>query len=200
MISPQKAPSRGQWTGRLGFILAAAGSAIGLGNIWRFPYSVAEGGGGLFVIIYLFFVLVIGLPVLLAELSMGRAARRNPVGAFKALMPGKLWPYVGGVGVLTGVGILAFYSVVAGWTLGYLNMSLTGALEQAKDGETSGEIFGAFVADPLWPVLLSGLFLLLTFLVVRGGVAKGIDHATDACPFCVVSCAGFSGINSSPRN
>lgn len=169
---------RGQWTGRVGFILAAAGSAIGLGNIWRFPYSVAEGGGGLFVLIYLIFVLAIGLPVLLAELSMGRATQRNPVGAFKALMPGRLWPWVGGLGVLTGAGILAFYSVVAGWTVGYLWKSLSGTLKKAQDGTTSGAIFEAFVADPVYPVLLSGLFLLLTFLVVRGGVAKGIERAT----------------------
>ena len=169
---------RGQWTGRVGFILAAAGSAIGLGNIWRFPYSVAEGGGGLFVIIYLFFVLVIGLPVLLAELSLGRASRRNPVGAFKALIPGKFWPYVGGLGVLTGGGILAFYSVIAGWTLGYLGKSVSGTLSQAVDGQSSGQIFSSFVSDPLWPIILSGAFLILTLLVVHGGIAKGIERAT----------------------
>lgn len=172
------AADRGQWTGRLGFILAASGSAIGLGNIWRFPYSVAEGGGGLFVLIYLFFILAIGLPVLLAELSMGRSSQRNPVGAFKALMPGKLWPLVGGLGVLTGAGILAFYSVVAGWTVGYLGKALSGTLTEAIDGSTSGKIFESFVADPLWPTLLSGLFLVLTLVVVRGGVSKGIERAT----------------------
>ncbi len=169
---------REQWSGRLGFILAAAGSAIGLGNIWRFPYSVAEGGGGLFVLIYLIFVLAIGLPVLLAELSLGRTSQRNPVGAFKALVPGRFWPYVGGLGVVTGAGILAFYSVVAGWTVGYLSKAVSGELSQAQDGETSGAIFTEFVADPLWPILLSGLFLLLTLVVVRGGVSKGIERAT----------------------
>ncbi|MCY4170458.1 MAG: sodium-dependent transporter [Bacteroidetes bacterium] len=169
---------REHWTGRIGFILAAAGSAIGLGNIWRFPYSVSEGGGGLFVIIYLFFVLGIGLPVLLAELSLGRQSQRNPVGAFKALIPGKFWPYVGGLGVLTGTAILAFYSVIAGWTVGYLGKSLSGTLAEATDGESSGAVFSSFVADPLWPVLLSGIFLAITLLVVRGGVAKGIERAT----------------------
>jgi len=168
---------RGQWSGRLGFILAAAGSAIGLGNIWRFPYSVAEGGGGLFVLMYLIFVLAIGLPVLLAELSLGRAAQRNPVGAFKALLPGKFWPYVGGLGVVTGAGILAFYSVIAGWTVGYLGKAVSGKLSQAQDGDTSGAIFTEFVADPFWPILLCGLFLLLTLIVVRRGVSKGIERA-----------------------
>ena len=172
------ANGRGQWSGQVGFILAAAGSAIGLGNIWRFPYSVAEGGGGLFVLIYLFFVLAIGLPVLLAELSLGRESRLNPVGAFKAVIPGKMWPYVGGLGVLTGAGILAFYSVIAGWTIGYLGKAISGTLTQAQDGETSEAIFTSFVADPFWPILLSGLFLLLTLFVVRGGVSKGIERAT----------------------
>ena len=101
MAIPQ---SRGHWSGRAGFILAAAGSAIGLGNIWRFPYSTAEGGGGLFVLIYVVFVLVIGLPVLLTELAVGRETGRNPVGAFKKLVPNSWWPAVGGLGVLTGLG------------------------------------------------------------------------------------------------
>ena len=89
MASPS---SRGQWSGKLGFILAAAGSAIGLGNIWRFPFSAEEGGGGIFVLIYLIFVLLIGVPVMLTELSIGRKTERNPVGAFKALVPGSMWP------------------------------------------------------------------------------------------------------------
>ncbi len=180
MVATQQdvTPNREHWTGRIGFVFAAAGSAIGLGNIWRFPYSVSEGGGGLFVVIYLFFVLGIGLPVLLAELSLGRQSQRNPVGAFKALIPGSFWPYVGGLGVLTGTAILAFYSVIAGWTLGYLGKALSGSLTKATDGETSGAIFSSFVADPLWPVLLCGIFLIMTLLVVRAGVAKGIERAT----------------------
>lgn len=105
--------SRGLWSSRLGFVLAAAGSAIGLGNIWRFPYSVGTGGGGAFVLVYLICVVAIAVPVLFAELAIGRATERNPVGAFKALVPGRLWRLVGGLGVLTGFGILAFYSVIA---------------------------------------------------------------------------------------
>ena len=173
MAIPQ---SRGHWSGRAGFILAAAGSAIGLGNIWRFPYSTAEGGGGLFVLIYVVFVLVIGLPVLLTELAVGRETGRNPVGAFKKLVPNSWWPAVGGLGVLTGFGILAFYSVIAGWTLGYLKMAVFGELSAAVDGESSGAIFGDFVANPLWAIGLAGLFLLLTVLVVRRGISSGIER------------------------
>lgn len=173
MASPQ---ARGNWSGRAGFILAAAGSAIGLGNIWRFPYSTAEGGGGLFVLIYLVFVLIIGLPVLLAELAIGRESGRNPVGAFKKLVPNSWWPAVGGLGVLTGFGILAFYSVVAGWTVGYLFMAVSGQLNAAVDGASSESIFGNFVANPTLAIGLSGLFLVLTVSVVRRGISGGIER------------------------
>ena len=102
------APARGAWKSRLGFILAAAGSAIGLGNIWRFPYVVGENGGAAFVLIYLGFVFLIGAPVMIAELALGRRTARNPVGAFASLAPGSLWQFVGLLGVITGVGILSF--------------------------------------------------------------------------------------------
>ena len=111
---------RGTWGSRLGFILAAAGSAVGLGNIWRYPYITGQNGGAAFVLLYLGCVLLIGLPVLIAELSLGRKTTLNPVGAFRTLAPGSLWPGVGYLGVVTGVGILSFYLVIAGWTLGYL--------------------------------------------------------------------------------
>lgn len=175
MASPT---GRDQWSGRFGFILAAAGSAIGLGNIWRFPYSAGEGGGGIFVIIYLFFVLVIGLPVLLTELSIGRSTQRNPVGAFKALVPKTAWPMLGGLGVITGFGILAFYAVIAGWTVGYLWKALTGGLAVAQDAETSTAVFQGLVSDPWLALLLTGIFLALTVIVVRGGVSKGIERVT----------------------
>ena len=170
--------TRGQWSGQLGFILAAAGSAIGLGNIWRFPYSAGEGGGGLFVLIYLLFVILIGVPVMFAELSLGRTTHRNPVGAFKALVPKTLWPAVGGLGVITGFFILAFYSVVAGWTLGYLFSSATGGLASAVDGESSTAIFTSLIGSPLQAIALTAIFMVLTVMVVRGGVSSGIERMT----------------------
>lgn len=169
---------RGQWGSRLGFILAAAGSAIGLGNIWRFPYMAGENGGGAFVLIYLLCILLIGLPVLLAELAIGRRAERNPVGAFKALAPKTAWPLVGTLGVVTGFGILSFYSVVAGWTVGYLFKALTGAFEADLTAEASGALFTGLIGDPLQALLLTGFFLLLTILIVRGGVSGGIERAS----------------------
>lgn len=169
---------RGQWSGKLGFVLAAAGSAIGLGNIWRFPYSAGEGGGGIFVLIYLAFVLLIGVPVMLVELSIGRKTGRNPVGAFKALFPGTWWPVLGGLGVFTGFAILAFYSVIAGWTLGYLYKAVVGEFGVALTAEASGAVFGSLVSDGTYAVLLTGIFMLLTIGVVRGGVSQGIERAT----------------------
>lgn len=169
---------RGQWSGKLGFILAAAGSAIGLGNIWRFPYSAGEGGGGVFVLIYLVFVLLVGVPVILAELSIGRKTRRNPVGAYKALVPGTWWPILGGLGVFTGFAILAFYSVVAGWTVGYLYKAATGAFGAAITAEESGQVFSSLVGDGGYAILLTAIFMLLTVLIVRGGVSEGIERAT----------------------
>lgn len=170
--------ARGAWTSRAGFILAAAGSAIGLGNIWRFPTTAGEYGGGAFVLVYLGFVLLVGIPVLLAELSVGRATERNPVGAFKALVPGSWWPAVGALGVLTGFGILSFYSVIAGWTLGYLWLAVTGAFSGALSSEESGAIFQQLVGNPLLPTLLALAFLVLTALIVRGGISGGIERAS----------------------
>jgi len=170
--------NRGEWSSRTGFILAAAGSAIGLGNIWRFPYAAGENGGGAFVLIYLLFVVLIGVPVLLAELSIGREAEKNPVGAFKALVPDKFWPYVGGLGVMTGFGILAFYSVIAGWTLSYLFSALSGDFGTAITAAESGAIFTELIGNPFKAILLTASFLLLTILVVRGGVSGGIERAT----------------------
>jgi NSS family neurotransmitter:Na+ symporter len=167
---------RGQWSGRLGFVLAAAGSAIGLGNIWRFPYSAGEGGGGIFVLVYLLFVFGIGVPVLLAELAIGRSTERNPVGAFKALVPGSWWPALGALGVLTGFGILAFYSVVAGWTLGYVYLTLAGRLARAATADQSEAVFTALIANPGVAILLTAAFLGITVWIVAGGVSRGIER------------------------
>ncbi|RMG43846.1 MAG: sodium-dependent transporter [Acidobacteria bacterium] len=169
---------RGNFGSKVGFILAAAGSAIGLGNIWRFPYTAGESGGGAFVLVYLLWVVLLGVPVLLAELAIGRASQRNPVGAFRALAPGSWWPAVGGLGVLTGFGILAFYSVVAGWTLGYLAKSISGGIRELGTPEASRAAFGQLIGDPLSALFLTFLFLLLTVLVVRGGVQGGIERAS----------------------
>lgn len=168
------ATHRDQWGTRLGFILAAAGSAVGLGNIWKFPYMAGENGGAAFLIIYLALVFSIGLSVMLCEFVIGRAAQRNPVGAYGALKGGK-WKIAGFLGVAAGFIILSFYSVVAGWTIAYI-FKAAGGLLATSDPAALGEIFGKFSADPLQPIFYHGMFMALTVLVIIGGINGGIER------------------------
>ncbi len=167
--------AREHWSGRFGFIMATAGSAVGLGNIWKFPYEAGRNGGGAFLLMYLLFVALFGLTLVIAELIVGRTTQRNPVGAFRAL-GGGLWPLVGGMGVLAGFVILSFYIVVAGWTLAYLGFMATGSL--GTDTAQLGERFGAFVSSPIQPIVYAGMFMILCAGVVVGGVNSGIEKAS----------------------
>ncbi|PQJ34827.1 sodium-dependent transporter [Salinibacter sp. 10B] len=161
---------REQWGSRLGFILAAAGSAIGLGNIWRFPYVTAENGGGAFVVVYLACIALICLPYLFAELALGRNSQKNPVGAIAAIKSGTPWVLVGGLCVLTGVCILSYYGVVAGWALGYIFKGFV------APGVDSAAYFGSFVSDAGTVIPLAAVFMVITILVVYGGVEEGIER------------------------
>lgn len=156
---------RGQWSSRTGFILAAAGSAIGLGNIWRFPYVAGQNGGGAFVLLYVVFVVAIGLPYMFAELALGRSVQKNPVGAIDAIRPGSPWKLVGVLGVVTGVGILSFYGVIAGWTIGYIGKMAVGSVGG----------FGEFIATPWLVLILFAVFMFVTALIVHGGISGGIE-------------------------
>ncbi len=167
-------PARGAWGSRVGFVLAAAGSAIGLGNIWRFPYVVGENGGAVFVLIYLGFVFLIGAPVMLGELALGRRTARNPVGAFATVAPGTLWRFVGLLGVITGVGILSFYGVIAGWTFGYFVRTVSGEFTTIS-AQDSPAVFSEFVANWMVSCGLLIAFLVLTALIVWRGVSRGIE-------------------------
>jgi NSS family neurotransmitter:Na+ symporter len=169
---------REQWGSKLGFILAAAGSAIGLGNIWRFPYVVGENGGAAFIIIYLCCVAVIGLPVLVGEVLLGRTAQRNPVGTFKALSNSKFWASVGGMGVIAGFIILSFYTVVAGWSLGYIYEAISGVFYEFNTPESAGEHFTSLTQNVPWIVGLLLAFMVLTMVIVRFGVQKGIEKGS----------------------
>ncbi len=161
---------REQWGSRLGFVLAAAGSAIGLGNIWRFPYVTADNGGGAFVVVYLICIALICLPYLFAELALGRNSQKNPVGAIAAIKKGTPWILVGGLCVLTGVFILSYYGVVAGWALGYIFKAFV------APGAESASYFSSFVADATTVIPLAATFMLITVLVVYGGVEQGIER------------------------
>ncbi|MEN7431059.1 sodium-dependent transporter [Chromobacterium sp. TRC.1.1.SA] len=165
--------ARSQWGSRLGFILAAAGSAIGLGAIWKFPYVAATNGGGAFLFIYLGICLTLGLALMVSEMALGRATSAGAVGAFRKLAGG-FWPVIGYMGVLVCFLILSFYSVVGGWTVAYIVKSLQGSI-MTSDPKALGAIFTGFISDPVQPVLYHGGFALLTLGVVVGGVQKGIE-------------------------
>ncbi|MDQ1354661.1 MAG: neurotransmitter:Na+ symporter, family [Acidobacteriota bacterium] len=167
--------NRENWGSKIGFILAAAGSAVGLGNIWRFPYMTGKMGGAVFLVVYLGAVIVVGLPIMIAEIALGRATNKNPVGAYTAIKPKGGWKLVGFLGVLTGVMIFSFYSVVAGWSVGYFFKAITGELNNI-DSAKAGEIFSTFVANGPWQVILTGFFILITALIVVMGVTKGIER------------------------
>jgi NSS family neurotransmitter:Na+ symporter len=169
---------REHWGSRLGFILAAAGSAIGLGNIWRFPYLVGKNGGAAFIVVYLFIIVFIGVPVMLAEFSIGRAAQRSPVNAFKALGASPFWSVIGWMGTLAGgFLVLSYYNVIGGWTIKYMIASFTNLMENASSADRSGAFFGAFIEEQLQVVLFQVLFAAATMLIVLGGIGKGIERA-----------------------
>jgi NSS family neurotransmitter:Na+ symporter len=159
--------SRGQWSSQLGFILAAAGSAVGLGNIWRFPYMAGKNGGGAFVLVYLACVLVLGLPVMLVEISLGRATQRNAVGAIEAVAPRSPWKGLGYLALVTGLGILSYYSVIAGRVLGCCVDYVLSGFAPATDISHYG--LGS-------DVTYFAIFLGLTVFVVAGGVQRGIER------------------------
>jgi len=169
--------NRDSFTSRFGVIAAAAGSAIGLGNIWRFPYVLGENGGGAFFLMYLFFIILIGIPLMLTEMTLGRSAQRNAYGTFKFLAPKTAWPIVGIMGVAAAFMILSFYSAVAGWTLEYTLQ----AVENSFGGKTPVELnsmYNDFVAGSFWPVVWMLIFLFLTAAIVVAGVRKGIEKYT----------------------
>lgn len=168
--------ARGNWGSRIGFILAAAGSAVGLGNIWGFPMQVGKGGGAIFVLLYLICVFVICFPIMIAELALGRSSGKSPIEAFAVTKPNTPWWVVGALGVMAGVGILSFYSVIAGWTLAYIWYSATGAVSGTP--EQVARFFTAFVADGGKNVLLSFGVLGVTAAILLGGVRQGIERAS----------------------
>ncbi|SNY90054.1 neurotransmitter:Na+ symporter, NSS family [Cohaesibacter sp. ES.047] len=166
---------REHWGSRLGFIMATAGSAIGLGNIWKFPYMAGENGGAAFIIIYLALVFTIGLSVLLAEIMIGRSTQSDAVTAFKKLGHGG-FSVVGYMGIAAAFMILSFYCVVAGWTIAYIIKFASGHFVGMGGAELGAE-FGSFIAAPVKPILYQGGFVILTVIVVLGGIANGIERA-----------------------
>lgn len=163
--------------GRIGAILAAAGSAVGLGNVWRFPYETGNHGGAAFILVYLGCVFIFGLPIMIAEFTIGRRSKACTGGAYDALAPGTLWKWVGYLGVLTGFLILGYYSVVAGWTLEYIWQALAGGFA-GKSSEDYVVMFQDFSQHPFRPLLWLFVILFITHWVVVKGVKDGIEKSS----------------------
>ena len=171
--------SREQWGSRLGFILAASGSAVGLGNIWKYPHMAGENGGGAFTIVYLICILIVGLPIVIAEFVLGRKTQLSPVGAFEKISPKSNWKWVGMLGVASAFVILSFYGVVGGWTLKYTLISLTGGFTKlAGNPDMSGALFNSFITGSLAPVIWQIIFMAFTIFVIVQGVKGGIEKWT----------------------
>ncbi|WP_028585559.1 sodium-dependent transporter [Desulfogranum mediterraneum] len=167
---------RNHWSGRLGFILAAVGSAVGLGNIWKFPYITGMNGGGAFVLVYLVAILACGLPILMAEFIVGRHAQKDVVGSFRELTPqSAFWKHLGWLNLAASFIILSYYGVVAGWTLDYLFKALCGAFA-GQEPEAIAGMFGALVSDPVRQLISLTLFMGLCLLAVIGGIKDGIER------------------------
>jgi NSS family neurotransmitter:Na+ symporter len=174
----ENAQQREQWGSRVGFILAAAGSAIGLGNIWRFPYLVGKNGGAAFILVYLVIIVFIGLPAMLAEFTIGRAAQKSPVSAFKALGVHPFWSVIGWMGTIGGgFLVLSYYNVIGGWTIKYMISSFTGLMETAATADQSGAFFGNFLGEQAQVVFFQVLFMAASMIIVLGGIGKGIERA-----------------------
>ncbi len=170
----------GHWSSRMAFILAVTGSAVGLGNIWKFPYVAGQNGGGAFVLVYLACVFLIGMPVMMSEILIGRRGRRNPIATMALL--GKEegssvnWRLIGALGVVAGILILSYYSVIGGWTLAYIVKSITGVFAGASPAEV-GRQFESFVGSWQRVLLSHTLFMALTTFVVARGVERGLEQA-----------------------
>lgn len=168
---------RERWRSGRGFLLAALGSAVGLGNIWRFSYVAGENGGGAFLLVYLLMVLLVGVPLLLGEFALGRSTQRESASALETLAPGSHWRRIGLLGVLVSPLVLAYYAVIAGWVLKYLSLYALGASDSFAASDFAAA-FHRFIAHPLEPLAWQFTVMLLTMLIVAQGIERGIELAS----------------------
>ncbi|MCP4700667.1 MAG: sodium-dependent transporter [Gammaproteobacteria bacterium] len=180
MLNEEKNSIHGQWSSRWMFILAATGSAVGLGNIWKFPYVTGENGGGAFILVYLLCVAIIGIPVMMAEVMLGRRGRQSPVNTMSSLAKEARrhqgWTLLGWWGVAAGFIILSYYSVVAGWALAYVPRMASGLFAGADAGRAIG-IFEGLLGNPIELLAWHTVFMIMTVMVIARGVEKGLERA-----------------------
>ena len=170
----------GQWSSRLAFILAATGSAVGLGNIWKFPYLTGENGGGAFVLVYLLCIAVIGIPIMMSEIMLGRRGRQSPINTMRTLAAEQganpAWKFLGWIGVLAGFFILSYYSVIAGWALAYV-FQIGGGVFEGVTAEGADSLFSDLISDPQRLLAWHTIFMVMTIMVVARGVKRGLEQA-----------------------
>ncbi len=167
---------RARFGSKLGVILATAGSAVGLGNIWRFPYMAGQNGGAVFIMIYIFCILLLGIPCMISEFIIGRHGQANTARAYRKMAGGTMWSFIGYMGVLTGFLITGYYAVVSGWCLEYVWASVLGKLH--GDPAFITNYFTSFSQDPVKPVFWTLIILLTTYLIIENGVRDGIERAS----------------------
>lgn len=174
-MSKQLKKGRAEFSSSFGVIAAAAGSAVGLGNIWKFPYITGVYGGAAFLFVYLGFILAIGLPIMLSEFIIGRKSKKNAFGAFKKLAPHSLWQFTGMLGVGAAFMILAFYGVVAGWSIEYVAVAISNGFKSQSPEELK-TMFTSFIESPTKPILFQVIFMVLTGAIVVVGIKDGIER------------------------
>lgn len=168
---------RATFGSKIGVILATVGCAVGLGNIWRFPYMLGENGGAAFLLVYISCILFLGIPVMITEFFIGRYSRKNAAGAFKVMAPGTKWSVIGYNGVTAAFLILGYYAVVSGWTLEYIVQAFSGSLE-GKNATDFADEFTAFSTGVFHPILWTVVFIALTHIIIVSGVKEGIERAS----------------------
>ena len=161
---------------KLGAILAAAGSAVGLGNVWRFPIETGRNGGAAFILVYIACIILLGMPIMMSEFLIGRHTQSNTARAYQKLAPGTPWKWVGRLGVFTGFFILSYYAVVAGWTIEYAVLAVGNQFKGLTTKADFEQVFSNFSSDPIWPIVWLIVFILLTHIIVVRGVARGIER------------------------
>ncbi|MER2090777.1 MAG: sodium-dependent transporter [Sporosarcina sp.] len=170
-------PQQEHWKSKIGFVLAAAGSAIGLGAIWKFPYVAGTGGGGAFLLVFLLFTLLLGFPLLIGEFILGRKSQSDAITTYKKFAPHSGWHITGVIGVVTSFLVLSFYSVVGGWIILYLFKAVTGGISGLSQDQF-GPLFGQIISNPFATLAGQLIFMVLTIIVVAQGVQKGIEKAS----------------------
>ena len=168
------------WSGRLAFILAASGSAVGLGNIWKFPYITGENGGAAFVLVYLLCIALVGLPIMVAEVTLGRAGRSSPINTMKMLTrrdgQSSRWSFIGWMGMAASFLILSFYSVIGGWSLAYVGNAASGSFNGASS-DAIGQLFGGLLSNPGTLMIWHSVFMVLVIMIVARGISSGMEKA-----------------------